>query len=156
MLNKIGITAIFHNERTYLVEADSFRIPPTCTVLVDTPVDKETGLLFVDVKPVEAAKVNALQTASPEKKQEVKIKNEVARAKKINANRRESQEDRLEALNSEAGLRQVGKIELCGTEETNQPGKSSQQKVRGRHSVVSPEVWALTLARHLNGLCQRC
>jgi len=60
VLNKIGITAIFHNERTYLVEADSFQIPPTCTVLVDTPVDKETGLPFVDVKPVEAGKFNAL------------------------------------------------------------------------------------------------
>ena len=36
VLNKIGITAIFQNERTYLVEADSFQIPPTCTVLVDT------------------------------------------------------------------------------------------------------------------------
>ena len=103
VLNKMGITAIFHNGRTYLVEADSFQISSTCTVLVDTPVDKETGLPFVDVKPVEeAANVNALHTASPEKKQEMKIKNEVARAKQINANRRKSQSDRLEALNSEA------------------------------------------------------
>ena len=103
VLNKMGITAIFHNGRTYLVEADSFQISSTCTVLVDTPVDKETGLPFVDVKPIEeAANVNALHTASPEKKQEMKIKNEVARAKQINANRRKSQSDRLEALNSEA------------------------------------------------------
>ena len=82
------------HERTYLVEAESFQVPSTCSVLVDTPVDRETGLPFVEVKPVEAANVNALRTASPKKKQELKIKNEVARAKQINSNRRQSQKDR--------------------------------------------------------------
>jgi len=72
----------------------------------------------VEVKPVGAAKVNALQKASSKKKQQVKIKKEVARAKQINANRRKSEEDRLEALNSEAleGLNsdKLGSlIELC-------------------------------------------
>jgi hypothetical protein len=81
VLNKIGISAIFHNERTYLIEADSFQVPSTCSVLVDTPVDRATGLPFVEVKPVEATNVNALRTASPKKKQELKIKNEVAQAK---------------------------------------------------------------------------
>ena len=54
VLNKIGITAIFHNNRTYLVEADTLQIPSSCTVLVDTPVDEETGLPFVEVKLVGA------------------------------------------------------------------------------------------------------
>ena len=91
-------------------------MPSTCSVLVDTPVDRATGLPFVEVKPVEAANVNALRTASPKNKQELKIKNEVARAKQINANRRQSQKDRLEALNLETsdsgGLGRLNSVDL--------------------------------------------